>query len=148
MRVPRIVSEALGAGLAGLAGGAVAYTACGAFPSCGLSIPYSPLYTFAGVALGAGLGAYLGGWLLWGDGSLLWTLVGAGVGTAVALAPTFLLTPPPPIVVVLWVAGPIIGAVAGYEMTSSDIRVDAATAAIPERGGGRAPAVLLRVAFP
>ena len=142
-RLGRIFLEAAGGagagllfGFAGGIGGLLVACPSGLnhSPPCLRGLAYGAL---VGVALSAAPGAFLTGHLLRGGGSFIPTFVGGLVG----IGATLLLAPIAPAILPLLVFGlPVIGSVAGYELSASlhaasGPPVNVAPAAV-DRGGG------------
>jgi hypothetical protein len=128
-RFPRFVAEtALGGG------SAIGMAYAGYQLGCALSTDpfngsacgqYGAYGAVAGFALGVPIGVMLGGALLDGDGAVLSTVFGTGLGMATALGTSYLLRDVPGINPVPLLLFPLGFAVIAYELTSHDSRAAA-----------------------
>ncbi|HEY8208499.1 MAG TPA: hypothetical protein VIG99_13505 [Myxococcaceae bacterium] len=127
-RLPRITAELL------LGGGSALGMAYGGY-QLGCSLSSDPVTTacgqygaygaVSGFALGIPIGVMLGGALADGDGWLLSTVFGTGLGMATALGVSYLLRETPGLNPLPLLLLPLTFAVAGYELTSHDSRAAA-----------------------
>lgn len=128
-RFPRITTELV---LGGVSAVGMAYG--GYQLGCALSTEppigsvcgqYGAYGAVAGFALGIPIGVMLGGALLDGDGALLSTVFGTGLGMATALGISFALRDSPGVNPLPLLLIPMAFAVIGYELTSHDSRAAA-----------------------
>ena len=90
---------------------------------------YGTYGAVAGFALGLPIGVMLGGALVDGDGAVLATVFGTGLGMAAALGAAYFLVDVPGVNPIPFLLLPLGLAVAGYELTSHDSRAAAQAAA-------------------